>query len=121
MAPAAALADCERATEALTLIHFETAASNIPRAGLPRLERFARVARHRSAVCIRAQVDAQGGESALNQQLARARAMNIRLFLLSRGVREAVIEIQTQDRGFTLFGLLEPDQAAARVVRLTHN
>ena len=118
-APAMA-SPCDEARKALTLVHFETGQTDIPRAAIPKLEQFASTAKYKDSVCIRGQVDAQGGDAPKNRQIARSRALNIKLFLTSRGVREEIIEIQTQDQGFTLFGMLDPDQPADRRVRLTH-
>lgn len=116
----AAASPCDDAKNSMTLIHFETGESNIPKAALPRLEQFSSTAKYKDYVCIFGQVDAQGGDNAANMLLARNRAHNIKLFLTSRGVRDEVIEIRTQPMGFTLWGLLDSDQPADRRVRLTH-
>lgn len=112
---------CDEARNGLTLVHFQTSQTDIPSGFFDKLDRFASVARHRSAVCVFGIVDAQGGDAALNRQIARSRALNIKLYLLSRGVPERAIEVETQNQNFTLFGLLDPNQPADRRVRLTHD
>ena len=112
---------CDEADNGLTLVHFRTGQTDIPSGFFDKLDRFASVARHRSAVCVFGIVDAQGGDHALNRQIARSRALNIKLYLLSRGVPEHLIEVETQNQNFTLFGLLDPNQPADRRVRLTHD
>lgn len=116
-----AWADCSEANNGLTHVHYQTGATDIPRDVLPKLERFAANARYRRVVCIRGIVDAQGGDAPRNRQIARSRAFNIKLFLMSRGVKEDAIKVVTQNQGFTLWGALDPNQPAARRVRLTYN
>ena len=112
---------CDEARDGLTLVHFDTAQTDIPRGFLDKLDRFASVARYKYAVCIKGIVDAQGDDLARNRQIARSRALNIKLYLTSRGVPDRAIEVMTQDQSFTLFGALDPNQPANRRVRLTHD
>lgn len=112
---------CDEARNGLTMVHFNTGETDIPRSFLAKLDRFASVAKYKHSVCVKGIVDPQGGAHALNRQIARSRALNIKLYLTSRGVPERAIEIETQDQSFTLFGTLDPNQPANRRVRLTHD
>lgn len=117
--PAVAV-DCAEAKNGLTFIMFDTGQTDLTPLAREKLETFASRAKYKDVVCVFGQVDAQGGDSALNRQIARTRAFNVSLFLTSRGVAKEKIHVDTQDAGFTLFGALDSDQPADRRVKLTH-
>lgn len=112
--------DCDEARNGLTHIHFDTGRTDLPRESLARLERFAERAKYKDTICVLGQADAQGGDSAINREIARSRAFNVKLFLTSRGVDPQKIHVETQDSGFTLLGALAEDQPADRRVTLRY-
>lgn len=112
---------CDEARNGLTLVHFNTGHTDIPRPFFEKLDRFASVAKYRYSICVKGFVDAQSDDHARNRQIARSRALNVKLYLTSRGVPEHAIEVVTQDQSFTLFGTLNPNQPANRRVRITHD
>lgn len=116
----AALADpCDGIRKGMTLIHYETGSVATSAEDQQKLREFADIARYRDEVCVLGQVDAQGSE-ARNKQLAKARAESIAGLLVHFGVPRDKIIIATQDKGFTLWGLLEEDQQADRRVTVTY-
>ena len=99
---------------------YDVGQTAVPAEEKPRLAKFAETARFRDGICIFAQVDDQGSESA-NRRVADGRAENVRRFLLSKGVPEQAIRVSRQEKAFTLFGLLPSNQDDDRRVYVTHN
>lgn len=99
---------------------YATGQTAVPETYRDRLAAFAETAKARFGVCIFAQADAQGSEEA-NARVAQARAEAVRAFLVERGVEPGAIEIATQEKAITLFGLLPEDQSNDRRVTVTHN
>jgi hypothetical protein len=99
---------------------YATGATAVPGDQKAKLAEFAQTAKFRDGVCVHAQVDKQGSEEA-NKRVAKARAEAVRKFLIMKGVPADAIKIATQEKGFTLFGLLKDDQGSSRRVMVTHN
>lgn len=104
----------------IVVVGYATGATAIPADQKEKLGDFAETAKHRFEICIFAQVDKQGSEAA-NDKIAEGRAKAVRDFLTSKGVKADTIKIATQDKAFTLFGLLKDDQDDDRRVLVTHN
>jgi outer membrane protein OmpA-like peptidoglycan-associated protein len=104
----------------MVVVGYAVGATAIPSDQKSKLAKFAETAKFRDGVCIFAQVDKQGSDEA-NKKVADKRATAVRKFLLSKGVPDNAIKIATQDKAFTLFGLLSSDQQNDRRVKVTYN
>ena len=104
----------------MVVVGYAVGATAVPGDQQARLAEFAATAKFRDGICVFAQVDKQGSKEA-NARVANGRAEAVRKFLLSKGVRDDTIRIGTQEKAFTLFGLLKDDQSADRRVYVTHN
>jgi len=102
------------------VVGYAVGATAVPNDQKAPLAEFAETAKHRSGVCVFAQVDGQGSDEA-NKRVASQRAENVRKFLISQGVPADVIKVAKQEKGFTLFGLLPKDQDDDRRVVVSHN
>ena len=97
---------------------YETGRTAVTRAHKDRLVNFIDIAKTKDAVCIFAQVDAQGTEAA-NKRVAEARAQNMKCYLVTKGILADRILIAKESESFTLFGLLDSDQAGERKVTVS--
>ena len=104
----------------MVVVGYAVGATAVPGDQKAKLAEFAETAKFRSEICVFAQVDKQGSEAA-NIRVAKARATAVRKFLLSKGVRDDTIQVGTQEKAFTLFGLLPSDQDDDRRVYVTFN
>lgn len=104
----------------VVVVGYATGATAVPADQKEKLAEFAETAKHRFEICIFAQVDKQGSKAA-NERVAEGRAKAVRDFLKTKGVKADTIKIATQDKAFTLFGLLKDDQDDDRRVMVTHN
>jgi outer membrane protein OmpA-like peptidoglycan-associated protein len=104
----------------MVVVGYAVGATAVPADQKPKLAEFAETAKFRNGICVFAQVDAQGSKEA-NIRVADGRAEAVRTFLVSKGVRPDAIRIGTQEKGFTLFGLLKEDQDDDRRVYVTHD
>ncbi len=104
----------------MVVVGYAVGATAVPADQRARLAKFAATAKFRDGICVFAQVDKQGSEAA-NIRVANARAAAVRKYLLAKGVRDDAIQVGTQEKAFTLFGLLPSDQDDDRRVYVTHN
>ncbi len=104
----------------MVVVGYAVGATAVPADQRARLAKFAATAKFRDGICVFAQVDKQGSKAA-NIRVANARAAAVRKFLLAKGVRDDAIQVGTQEKAFTLFGLLPSDQDDDRRVYVTHN
>ncbi len=104
----------------MVVVGYAVGATAVPRDQRAKLAKFAAKAKYRDEVCVFAQVDDQGTKAA-NIRVAKGRAEAVRKFLLSKGVRDDTIQVGTQEKAFTLFGLLPSDQDDDRRVYVTFN
>lgn len=112
-------APCGAGGDGMTIIEYDTGVTSLTEEDRARLATFAETAKFRDAVCIFAQVDAQGSEAA-NIQVAEGRARTVQRYLVSQGVPEDRIEIAKQEEAFTFFGLLPDDRGNDRRVTVTY-
>ena len=117
-APAMA-AECGAGGSGAVSMLYGTGKTALTNAHKQRLEDFIDVAKSKTVVCIFAQVDAQGTKAA-NERVADARAKNVRKYLIAKGVPSDRIRIAKESESFTLFGLLESDQAGERKVTVSY-
>ncbi|MEO1328326.1 MAG: OmpA family protein [Pseudomonadota bacterium] len=112
----AAVADpCDGAKSGMAVVKFETGSTAINAEDQKRIKNFASRSLRSPRICLLGQADAQGDESA-NRRLAEARVEKVRRQLIASGARADRIETHIQDKQFTLFGLLDEDQANDRRV-----
>ncbi len=104
----------------MVVVGYAVGATAVPADQRAKLAKFAATAKFRDEICVFAQVDKQGSEAA-NIRVANGRAGAVRKFLLSKGVRADTIQVGTQEKAFTLFGLLPSDQDDDRRIYVTHN
>ncbi len=104
----------------MVVVGYGVGATAIPADQKAKLTKFAATAKFRDGICVYAQVDKQGSDAA-NIRVANGRAEAVQKFLLSKGVRADAIQVGTQKKAFTLFGLLPSDQGADRRVLVTHD
>lgn len=119
LAMPAAAAECGAGGSGATTIFYDTGHTKLTADHKARLAEFAEIAKHRDAVCVFAQVDAQGTPEA-NARVADARAKNVRRHLIKLGVPADRILIATETEGQTLFGLFEDDQKNERRVTVSY-
>ncbi|MEM9737439.1 MAG: OmpA family protein [Pseudomonadota bacterium] len=112
-------AACGAGGDGMTVIEYETGVTALSAEDKARLATFAETAKFRDAVCIFAQVDAQGSEAA-NVQVAEGRAKTVERYLVSQGVPEDRILIAKQEEAFTFFGLLPDNRSNDRRVTVTY-
>ncbi|MEM6906533.1 MAG: OmpA family protein [Pseudomonadota bacterium] len=112
-------AACGAGGDGMTVIEYETGVTALSAEDKARLATFAKTAKFRDAVCIFAQVDAQGSEAA-NIQVAEGRAKTVERYLVSQGVPEDRILIAKQEEAFTFFGLLPDNRSNDRRVTVTY-
>lgn len=117
-APALA-APCGAGGKGVTTVHYDTGVTGLTGVAQTKLAEFSIQAKHADAVCIFAQVDAQGTEEA-NAKIAAGRAERVREFLVRQGVPEDRIQIAKEEEGITLWGLLSEDQQADRAVTVSY-
>lgn len=113
-------AECGAGGQGAVSFLYDTGKTAVTRAHKERLAEFIDVAKHRTAVCIFAQVDAQGSEAA-NKRVAEARAQNMKRYLVSKGVKADRVLIAKESESFTLFGLLGDDQEGERKVTVSYS
>lgn len=113
-------AECGAGGKGAVSILYGTGKTALTKAHKIRLKPFVDIAKHRSAICIFAQVDAQGTKAA-NEQVAAARAENVRRYMIAQGVPGNRILIAKQNESFTLFGLFESDQEGERKVTVSYS
>jgi len=104
----------------MVVVGYAVGATAVPADQQAKLAKFAATAKFRDGICVFAQVDGQGSKAA-NKRVADGRAEAVRRFLLAKGVRAGSIQVSTQKKAFTLFGLLPSDQRDDRRVYVTHN
>ena len=104
----------------MVVVGYAVGATAVPRDQRAKLAKFAATAKYRDEICVFAQIDKQGGKAA-NIRVADGRAEAVRRFLPSKGVRDDTIQVGTQKKAFTLFGLLPSDQDDDRRVYVTFN
>ncbi len=104
----------------MVVVGYAVGATAVPADQQAKLAKFAATAKFRDGICVFAQVDRQGSKAA-NKRVADGRAEAVRRFLLAKGVRAGTIQVDTQKKAFTLFGLLPSDQHDDRRVYVTHN
>jgi outer membrane protein OmpA-like peptidoglycan-associated protein len=119
LASAAAASPCDVAQSGLLILEYDTGVSALSRDQKAKLDAFADIAKHRNAVCVRAQVDAQGSAEA-NRRVSAARGEAVRAYLASKGVRPNVMEIRVQEEAFRPLGLLGADKQSERRVSVTY-
>ncbi len=119
MALPAAAAECGAGGSGAVTVNYDTGQTKLTKEHRARLAEFAETAKYRDAVCVFAQVDAQGTAEA-NKRVANARADNVRRFLVDQGVPEDRILIATEEEGQTLFGLFGDDQKNERRVTVSY-
>lgn len=112
-------AECGKGGQGPVTIEYATGQSALTRDHKRQLARFAETAKYRDWVCVFAQVDAQGSKAA-NKRLAQARAQKVKRFLISKGVKADRILIAREEKGNTLFGLLDDDQQNDRRVTVSY-
>ncbi|MEM0943219.1 MAG: OmpA family protein [Pseudomonadota bacterium] len=112
-------AACGAGGGGMTVIEYETGVTALSAEDKARLATFAETAKFRDAVCIFAQVDAQGSEAA-NVQVAEGRAKTVERYLVSQGVPADRILIAKQEEAFTFFGLLPDNRSNDRRVTVTY-
>lgn len=112
-------APCGAGGEGTQSIHYDTGKTGLTSAHKAKLATFIDIAKHRTAVCVFAQVDAQGTEAA-NKRVANARAENVKRYLIQQGVKADRIQIAKEEESFTLFGLLDEDSKNDRRVTVSY-
>ncbi len=112
-------AECGAGGKGQTTVFYDTGKTAVTAQHKRDLAEFIDIAKSRDAVCVFAQVDAQGSDAA-NKRVADARANNIRRYLISQGVPAGNILIAKEDSSFTLFGLLDADQKNERRVTVSY-
>lgn len=118
-AATAAASPCDNAHNGLLILEYNTGVSALSAEQKAKLDAFADIAKHRNAVCVRAQVDAQGSAEA-NRRVSQARGEAVRAYLASKGVRADALEVQIQGEAFRPLGLLGADNQNERRVSLTY-
>ena len=119
LATAAVASPCDNAQSGLLILEYDTGVSALSADQKARLDAFADIAKHSNAVCVRAQVDAQGSAEA-NRRVSAARAENVRAYLAAKGVRADALEVQVQEQAFRPLGLLGAANQNERRVSLTY-
>ena len=114
-----AAAECGAGGKGATTINYDTGQTTLTAEHKARLAEFAETAKFRDAVCVFAQVDAQGTAEA-NKRVANARAANVKKYLIAQGVPADRILIAEETSSTTLFGLLSADRAGERRVTVSY-
>lgn len=112
-------APCDNANAGMTVLHYDTGVTALTGEQQATLDAFADTAKHRDSVCIFAQVDSQGSDD-VNRRVSQARGDAVFDYLAAKGVREAAMEVRTQGKAVTLFGLVDDDSQNDRRVVLTY-
>ncbi len=99
-------APCGAGGNGATTIHYDVGVTSLTAEDKAALVEFAETAKFKDAVCIFAQVDAQGSDEA-NKKVAEGRAQTVRSHLIKSGVPEDRILIAKEVKGQALFGLLD--------------
>jgi outer membrane protein OmpA-like peptidoglycan-associated protein len=118
-ATAAVASPCDNAHSGLLILEYKTGVSALTAEQKAKLDAFADIAKHSNAVCVRAQVDAQGTAEA-NRRVSQARGEAVRAYLASKGVRADALEVQVQAEAFRPLGLLGSEKQSERRVTLTY-
>lgn len=116
----AVAAECGAGGTGAVSMLYGTGKTGVTSAHKKQLADFIDIAKTKDAVCIFAQVDAQGSEAA-NKRVADARAKNMKSYLVSRGIKADRILIAKESESFTFFGLLEADQEGERKVTVSYS
>ena len=116
----AAAAECGAGGKGATSIHYDTGKTSLTADHKARLKKFAEQAKFSDAVCVFAQVDAQGSDAA-NKRVATKRAETVKQYLVKLGVRSDRILIAKEEESFTLFGLLDADSENDRRVTVSYD
>lgn len=119
LAGPALAAPCGAGGDGQMSVHYATGVTALKAEDKTRLSEFAEIAKFRDAVCVFAQVDAQGSDAA-NKRVAAKRADTVKRYLITKGVPAERILIAKEEESFTFFGLFDADQKNDRRVTVSY-